>query len=199
MNIKEYIDSGVIEDYCLGALDAAGMQSVAQNAALYVEVRDEIEAYETALAKYATEFSTGKKQQLKQSLFSAIDNLESELHITADNIPLINKYSDAASWLRFVKPLLPAALEAPFLIHDLPDKGDAARFIVWSHGGIPDETHTHAQETFLILEGRCRCFIGDEVVELGAGDFLSIPLHVPHNVEILDGPVMAVIQRVKVA
>ena len=197
--MKEYIESGVIEDYCLGALDAEGMQSVAQNAALYVEVRDEIEAYETALAKFAAELGTGKKQQLKQSLFITIDKLESEEHITIDNIPLINKYSDAASWLRFVRPLLPATLKSPFLVHDFPNRDGAERFILWSYGDIPHETHTDEQETFLILEGRCRCFINDEVVELGAGDFLSIPLHAEHNVEILDGPVMAVVQRAKVA
>jgi hypothetical protein len=53
MDTEEYIKSGVIEDYCLGLLDPYEMEQVAQNALHYKEVKAAIEAYETALKKYA--------------------------------------------------------------------------------------------------------------------------------------------------
>lgn len=199
MDIKEYIASGVIEDYCLGVLDAEMMQIVAQNAALYPEIQDEIDACEMALATYAAEFATGKKELSKDDVLMAIESLENEEQITLDNVPLITKYSDATNWLKFVKPLLPQTLTRPFWMYNLPGDEDVERFVLWSHGDIPHETHTHTQETFLVLEGRCRCFMNEEAVELSAGDFLSIPLYAEHNVEILEGPVMAIVQRVKVA
>jgi len=200
MDIKAYIESGVIEDYCLGTLDAEGMQDVAQHAALYAEVQSEIDAYQTALEKYSAILAGGKSQHAKKNLLNIIDNIALEEDIDIENLPLINKYSDAGNWLRFIKPLLPETLQVPYLVHHLPGANDVERFIVWTHEHVPDETHTNVHETFLLLEGRCRCYIGDdEVLELGTGDFLSIPLHKPHNVEILSGPVMAVIQRVKVA
>jgi quercetin dioxygenase-like cupin family protein len=199
MNVKEYIESGVIEDYCLGLLSPDEMQAVAHNAVLYAEVKHEIEAYENALVKYAGEFAGNNPQGLKRNILDAIGNLELEENITENNTPVINKYSDAQNWLRFVKPLLPAALEGPCIIHPLPPKDGIEQFIYWTNLDVPHETHEDEQETILLLEGKCRCFIDDEPYDLQAGDFLSIPLHKQHNVEILNGPVMAIVQRVKVA
>lgn len=199
MDIRAYIESGVIEDYCLGILDAAAMQGVAQNAALYAEVQDEIDACQTALKKFAADFGHGPKQQAKQNLLNIIDSLSAEETLTAGNLPLINKYSDAAAWLHFVKPLLPATLQKPFMLRGLTNKNGVEQFVFWTKDGMPDETHQDEQETILLLQGKCRCHIGGEVVELAAGDFLSIPMHKQHNVEILSGPVMAIVQRVRVA
>jgi anti-sigma-K factor RskA len=61
MNIKEYLDCGVIEDYCLGVLTPEQMLEVSQNAAKYEEIRIAIEAYERVLIEYA-EHLAGNKQ-----------------------------------------------------------------------------------------------------------------------------------------
>jgi len=197
MDIQEYINSGIIEDYCLGVLDDEAMQQVAAIATLHPAIQEKIDAYESTLKNYAGKTAT--PPALKHKLLAIIDNLAAEETITADNIPLINKYSNADNWLQFVKPLLPATLNGPFIIHDLPATLNAERFIFWTNEDLPDETHRHVKESILVLQGSCRCYIGDTVYELTSGDFLSIPLHIPHNVEILNGPVMAVIQRERVA
>ncbi|HWB26424.1 MAG TPA: cupin domain-containing protein [Chitinophagaceae bacterium] len=199
MNVKEYIKSGIIEDYCLGLLSPEEMQAVALNAREYQEVRHEIETYEHVLVQYAAGLAEGNPKERKKDILDLLDNLADEENISAENLPIINKYSDAGTWLRFVKPLLPEKLPVPFIIHYLPAKNGVEQFIFWTHHDLPHETHDDEQETILLLEGHCRCFVDDEVIELQPGDFLSIPLHKQHNVEILHGPVMAVIQRVKVA
>lgn len=58
MNLKEYLSSGIIEDYCLGVLNPDEMRTVALNAERYKEVKDTIETYEAALKKYAEGLDT---------------------------------------------------------------------------------------------------------------------------------------------
>lgn len=53
MNIKEYINSGIIEDYCLGVLTPEEMRRVALNGMKYKQVKTAIEEYELALKLYA--------------------------------------------------------------------------------------------------------------------------------------------------
>lgn len=199
MNLQEYINSGIIEDYCLGVLSPAEMEQVAQQAALYPEIKNEIEAYEFVLKEYAAEFGLERQQKIKRNIFDIIDNFETEENITAENLPMLNKYSKAENWLRYVKPLLPETLQEPSIIQMLQAKDDIEQCIYWTHDDVPHETHTNTYESFLILEGKCRCHVGDDIYELGAGDFFSIPLFKDHNVEILDGPVLAIVQRIKVA
>lgn len=200
MNINEYIESGIIEDYCLGLLEPAEMQFVATNAQQHSEIKNAIASYEKVLIQYASAgITAGYLPKVKNSFLQTIEDLEQEAEISAENLPLINKYSEAGQWLKFVKSLLPAKLAKPFLIHRLPAKDGVEQFVFWTSHNLPHETHDNEQESILLLEGCCRCFIDDKIIELQAGDFLSIPLYKQHNVEILNGPVMAVIQRVKVA
>jgi hypothetical protein len=61
MNIAEYINSGVIEDYCLGVLTPEEQQSVAQNALQYPEIQTVIEENEDALKRFVEDSSAPKQ------------------------------------------------------------------------------------------------------------------------------------------
>ncbi len=61
MNVQEYINSGIIEDYCLGVLSPEERQSVAQNALLYAEIQTAIEENELALKRYVEDTSLDKQ------------------------------------------------------------------------------------------------------------------------------------------
>jgi hypothetical protein len=61
MNLEEYMNSGIIEDYCLGVLNPEHRQSVAQNALIYEEIQTAIEETEYALKRYV-EDSSGSQQ-----------------------------------------------------------------------------------------------------------------------------------------
>ena len=53
---------------------------------------------------------------------------------------------------------------------------------------VPKHSHENEQITW-VLEGRMRLTLGegeDQVVELGPGDVLHIPAHVPHSAEALE-------------
>ncbi|MGC0421246.1 cupin domain-containing protein [Embleya sp. AB8] len=46
--------------------------------------------------------------------------------------------------------------------------------------GAPAHFHTKATEMFLVLEGEMRILLDDKIVNLGTGDFLTVPPTVPH-------------------
>ena len=48
-------------------------------------------------------------------------------------------------------------------------------------GGPPRHLHHREDETFYILEGEITALVGDEQIDLGAGDFLFAPRGVAHS------------------
>jgi hypothetical protein len=61
MNVQAYINSGVIEDYCLDVLSPEERRSVAHNASLYPEIQTAIEKNELALKRYVEDTSVSKQ------------------------------------------------------------------------------------------------------------------------------------------
>jgi len=50
---------------------------------------------------------------------------------------------------------------------------------------VPEHAHHNEQITY-ILEGKLRFTIGGETIDVGAGEVLTIPSHVPHEAEALE-------------
>jgi quercetin dioxygenase-like cupin family protein len=50
---------------------------------------------------------------------------------------------------------------------------------------VPEHSHHNEQITY-ILEGRLRFFLPDETIDVGAGEVLTIPAHLPHKAEALE-------------
>ncbi|MEV7017154.1 cupin domain-containing protein [Streptomyces sp. NPDC093991] len=46
--------------------------------------------------------------------------------------------------------------------------------------GAPAHFHTRATEMFFVLGGSLRVLLGDRIVTLGAGDFVTVPPRLPH-------------------
>jgi mannose-6-phosphate isomerase-like protein (cupin superfamily) len=90
---------------------------------------------------------------------------------TLQHLPLLNKYSDLNTWLRIVEPLLPAALEENMFIKELRNDNGVSQTIIWTKIDYPDEVHDKVEECFIILKGKCRCYIEGEVIEVDAGGF----------------------------
>ena len=70
-------------------------------------------------------------------------------------------------------------------------------FVARLKHGAPTETHTNEYEKFLIVEGSCDLTIGTTVHHLNAGNYLSIPLYVSHDVKVTSAiPCKIILQRV---
>ncbi len=197
MDIKAYIASGVIEDYCLGVLNEQEMQEVDQLAAHHPLIRKEITTYQQSFEQYASSFARPAPEGLREKTLALLDNLLKEESAQTDELPLLNKYSDSKKWLLKVRPLLPNKLEGDLFVHVLQDDEEIEQLLMWTRVDIPDEVHLLEKESFIVLEGECECYVDGKVIKLKAGEFIDIPLHTHHDVKVVKGPVLAIVQRLR--
>lgn len=199
MDIRTYISSGVLEDYCLGVLDDAKSAQVEQMAAMHAEIKTEIAAFQRSLEQYAVAVSKYPSPGLKNNLFDTIDTLAKEYSLSLENLPLLGKHSNHESWLKLVKSILPKTLEEEVFIKILRNDHEALQCIIWLKNEYPDEVHDNLKESFIVLEGECECHIGGKIIKLGPGGYIDIPLYEHHDVVVTKGPVLAIVQRLKAA
>jgi len=70
---KAYIESGILELYVLGQLDAPEQEEVERMATLHPEIRSEMAAIELAMEKYAMEKAVQPKPQLMNKILQQIN------------------------------------------------------------------------------------------------------------------------------
>jgi mannose-6-phosphate isomerase-like protein (cupin superfamily) len=192
-------EPGMLEDYCLGLLDATQSAAVEAACAANPELQTELSRLQGALEGYAQAHAHAPRPGLKQRVLDVLDNLAKEAQLSEGNLPLINQFTDSRQWLRYVDPMQPAALNSETVMVTLREDEKVIQMAVWTDINIPDEEHDDLQESFIILEGECECYVGDKVYRLKAGDFLEIPLHQHHDVQLISTKVVAILQRIKVA
>lgn len=76
LNIKEYIQSGVLELYAAGALSVEETREVEAMAAKYAEVQTELTAIQDALVSYSASFKKNPKPELRRAVLDKIDEIE---------------------------------------------------------------------------------------------------------------------------
>lgn len=90
MDIKAYIESGILEAYVLGALDAAERAEVDMYIARYPEVADEVAAIERSMQSYAEASAEEPPAHMQQQIWSAIQALPTkENSQSPKTIPLV--------------------------------------------------------------------------------------------------------------
>jgi anti-sigma-K factor RskA len=91
VNIKEYIESGILEAYVLGALDAAERAEVERYIALYPEVAEEVAAIERAMQSYAEANAEEVPAHMQQQIWGAIQTSQTkkENGLSPKTIPLV--------------------------------------------------------------------------------------------------------------
>ena len=196
VNTEEYINSGILHEYCMNSLSENERIKVEQVCAQYPEVRDELQQMQQVLEKFAQ--SVGKKpaSEVQQTIWGTLENINKEKAGDLNDLPLINKYSDHNNWKRIVKSLIPAQVPDERLMLPLRNLNGLLQVLVISKTDVDDEVHEHERESFLVLEGECECHVGNDTFRLGPGGFLEIPLYKSHNVKVLSPYVVAVLQHV---
>jgi quercetin dioxygenase-like cupin family protein len=64
--------------------------------------------------------------------------------------------------------------------------------LVEMSGELPLHRHPDAEHSLMVLEGRVRVQVGERMLELGKGDYVSVPAGVPHKYWTLGGKAMLV-------
>lgn len=111
MNTNEYIASGVLELYALGALSSLEMKEVEANLLLYPELQEELDQILLGLEAYATVHAKEPSPALKDKIFSKLSFEENNQKQEAPKIkaqisepevkiiPLQPRYLTAVRWL----------------------------------------------------------------------------------------------------
>lgn len=200
MNVTDYIQSGILELYVLGMASDEEAREAERMAGLYPEVNAEIDRITAALLEQAETNSPELNPTIGAFLAATIDYTERLLAGEAPSFPpAMNKDTrivDFAPWLDHPDAAVPAELGA-FHARIIGYTPEYITAIAWLRYGAPPETHKREFERFLILEGTCDITIDKIVHSLVPGDFLEIPLHLSHHVQVTsERPCKVILQRV---
>jgi mannose-6-phosphate isomerase-like protein (cupin superfamily) len=192
MDVQKYIESGVLEEYCLGLLNEEDQAFLIQMTMLYPEVKEELTAVELATEKLAESGAIEPGADIKQRILASLGFRETLLDI--NNLPAIDKNSDHEAWLKTLAHLVPDVPTDDFTLNVVRNDDHYQQMLVVTNMDVPEEDHDDFLESFFILKGNCECTVGNELFKLGEGDFLEVPLHVKHNIKITSSFVVAILQ-----
>jgi len=187
MSIDELKSSGLLELYVIG--DVTESEKIIVNKAIadFPSLKQEVSEIEKALEAYAQYHAKPVCATTKPMLLATLDYTErinkGEQSISLPSLGPTSKISDFSKWLErpdFQEPQEYGDMHGKIISAD----DQRTTMVVWLKYGAPDEIHSDELEKFLVLEGTCDIIIGDHKHSLTAGDYLSIPLHIKHRVEV---------------
>ncbi|MBD1395756.1 cupin domain-containing protein [Pontibacter sp. JH31] len=200
--VAEFIESGILELYVLGAASEADVLAVEKMAATHPEVKEEISEISRAMEHYAQSRAVKPRATVKTLLMATIDYLErmkkGELPESPPVLTPHSRRSDFDKWLLHQDAVHPADAEQ---IHAriIGYTPTATTAIVWVREQTEEEIHHDEHERFLIVEGTCLMRAGEKNYNLAAGDFFEVPLHAPHQLTVTSAiPCKAILQRLSV-
>ncbi|WP_354356868.1 cupin domain-containing protein [Pedobacter sp. UYP30] len=199
MDLKEFLDSGLLELNVIGALAQDEAQLVHKMLVSHPEIKKEIAALEVFFEQHAIKNAVSPHLRMGKKMERLFSNLAAEQNMQLSQTPLISGFSDSNAWLELISPLLPKDNSCERFKKLLRYENGVMQLLIVSSTDIDEEVHEDLDESFLILKGTCVCTIGNTSINMGAGDFMQIPLDLPHTVTITSNSVTAILQRVDCA
>lgn len=197
MNIEEYINSGIIETYCLGFTSPDENREVEAWAVLYPQVQAEIEKVRTSMLSVLQGGELKPKAAVKAAVMHSIYKQQSLTH--PEYVPLMQEATEFSRFYQVVKANQVAAPNADFdniVMQELPSTLEVINFAVWVKHGHEEESHSDMKEFIAILEGSCDMFVAGEKTSYTKGQVIHIPTHVPHYAVVTSAqPMFALVQR----
>lgn len=196
MNAADFIQSGLIESYCLGFTSPDENAVVEKMAAMFSEVKEEVEKTKAGFSSILQPDIT-PSPVLKTNIMQAVYTQQAAMH--KKFIPLMHQphpfhcYYDAAA----ANEITEAAEDFNnFLVKELPSTREVINLAVWARYGPEEETHTDIREYIAILEGSCDMYMGDKKMTYSRGEIISIEPGIPHHAVVTsEKPMFALVQR----
>lgn len=196
-NIKDFINSGIIEVYCMGAATDEEQLQVEQMAQQYPEVRDEIRAVREALENYALGSSPVPFAEIKNKIMEVI---ASEENNRLSFPPRITTQTNIEEWQEYISRnsiTTPVDYDMFYLLN-LPSNEQQYSYMAWARqGAVLEETHGEEDEYLFMMEGHCSVTIAGVIGYYKAGDVVFIPKGALHRAEALSTePMLLIGQRI---
>lgn len=202
IDIKAFLDSGIIEDYCLGIATTEAAAQLEGYCMQYPEIKLALEKAQQDMISYMQLFEKAPPQHMLDGILQNVTkDIELEkAKLTGDSARLsqfipISKHSDYQKWQRLTKELNPPQ-DFDIHSHELFNDESNILCVVWIKDRIPSEEHDDLLESILCVEGTCVGKLDNETIPLSPGDFWQIPLHADHTLEVTsDHPVKLILMR----
>jgi mannose-6-phosphate isomerase-like protein (cupin superfamily) len=201
MTSKEYIDSGILEEYVMGIASHSEREDVEMMAAANADIRQEINAISDALEKYAQSQAIEPSPVIKPLLIATIDYSERIKSGEPISFPPVlhqnSMIADYAAWLNRPDLDFSGSDQDNLFAKIMGYTPEMITAIVWIKQDSPWEIHDKEHERFLIIEGSCDIIVGDKSNQLVSGDYFAIPLHEYHTIRVTSSiACKAILQRV---
>jgi mannose-6-phosphate isomerase-like protein (cupin superfamily) len=199
MDIKAYIESGILELYALDQLAVQKKLELERLLIIYPELNEELTQIHDALEHLAMVTAVAPTLYLKDRIVEQIENQDKELRMDLNNLPLINKFSNVEAWRTLLSnfdDLEPN--DGQKVVKVLRNNHDVIQLLIASKSDIEEEVHAGELESFLILEGTCICTVSGIQRSMGSGDYMEIPLYESHDVRLTSNKVVAILQHLKI-
>ncbi len=194
MELKAFIESGVIEMYCMGLASEEEVKLVHSYMLRFPEVKKEIDAVQLTLVNYASLQGIAPRESVKQAL---LKQATSEQH--AQRLPpQLNECSQVEFWLQYLEQ---SKLEAPKAFTDLysidlHSNENQVTYAVWAKSeAFVEETHANETEYLLMLRGKCSVTFAGKSNTYGPGDLITIPAQTAHKAVSLSDDMLLIGQR----
>ena len=69
------------------------------------------------------------------------------------------------------------------LVRKISSDNHQSAFVIWVKQNVKEHKHEKHTETLYFIEGSCKMKVDGKIIELKAGDFLTIPEGIAHSVE----------------
>lgn len=196
--VRDYIESGILELYSLGVLEPVERREVEVMAARHPEVdaalQDLAGLMEVGLEQAANHAPTA----FKADFLSALDE---DSRFPAGRPEPLHKGSRLEDYHPWVEAADLSALASERNVTLIPLYEDEAMSMYYGQvrRGLREEVHHDELEKILVLDGHCDIFFAGAVRHYGKDDFIHVPMHVPHEVTITSTePCVMLLQRWKV-
>ena len=203
--LEEYLASGIIEMYCLDMATPEEAKELERLCAQYPAVRKELEEAQSALVSFSKIYERKPPGHMGGRILNSVEELKLNGATLSPQTGMlsefigISEYSDIGKWQKLTGAISPPTTtfdENGNPIYELYNGGNKMLAIMWVNKEVAEEIHDDLTESFLILEGRCTCIIGNEAVDMGPGSFRNIPLYTNHNLKVTSkGPVKLIFTR----
>ena len=189
--IQELIQSGIIDEYCLGILPAKEVQTLEKK-------MEEIPAVKMAVDEFRQKMTDRKMPDLSGNIWSQISEKVHSIPVSEVpvNTGILSRFTNLSDLRKEIEKLSVPENNDNITMVPFRNVLGFEQFLVRVRHFVAEETHDDLLECFFILEGTCTCFLGEIQIELESGGFVEIPMNVPHSVTITSSePVLAILQR----
>ncbi len=206
-DIQKYLDSGIIEDCCLGIASNAEVLKLEELCLQFEEIATYKKTTEASLNMVVKAKSkippSGAKERIKAFILEneKVKKLPQikEGELLEEFIHLSN-HTDVEELNHIVSNIQPPAQYENIHMVPIFTSEDRELTLVWAKEMVPDELHPEIDESFYILDGTVECEIEGEIHFMGKGEYMRIPPEKHHEVRVTSlYPAKAIMSRIKIA